>query len=60
MPVLEAHQVVEDGVDGGGEVVEEAGDVVEVLVDRPEDEGVLEVDVAESLGVEGRPTEEKG
>ena len=39
--VLERHEVVEDGVDGGGEVVEEAGDVVQVLVDRPEDDRLL-------------------
>ena len=40
--VLERHEVVEDGVDGGREVVEEAGDVVQVLVDRPEDDRLLQ------------------
>ena len=39
--VLERHQVVEDRVDGGREVVEEAGHVVQVLVDGPEDDGLL-------------------
>ena len=41
MAVLEGHEVVEDGVDGGREVVEEAGHVVQVLVDGPEDDGLL-------------------
>ena len=40
--VLERHEVVEDGVDGGREVVEESGDVVQVLVDRPEDDRLLQ------------------
>ena len=31
-PVLDGHDVVEDGVDGGGEVVEAARDVEELLV----------------------------
>ena len=39
--VLERHEVVEDGVDGGREVVEEAGDVVQIFVDRPEDDRLL-------------------
>jgi hypothetical protein len=32
LPVFEAHKVVEDGVDGGAEVVEETRDVEQVLV----------------------------
>lgn len=60
VPVLKGHEVVEDGVDGGGEVVEEPGDVVEVLVDGAEDRGLLEVDIGEALGVEGGPAEEEG
>jgi len=32
LPVLEAHEVVEDGVDGSAEVVKEPGDVEQVLV----------------------------
>ena len=60
LPVLDGHHVVEDGVDGGGDVVADAGDVHEVLVDHAEDGRLLEVDVAEALGVEGRPAEEEG
>ena len=60
MPVFQGHAVVQDGVSGGGEVIEDAGDVVEVLVDGAEDHGLLEVDVAQTLGVEGGPAEEKG
>ena len=41
MAVLEGHEVVEDGVDGGREVVEEAGHVVEVLVDGAENDRLL-------------------
>ena len=54
-----AHQVVQDGVDGCGQVVEKAWDVVEVLVQRPEDLCLLEVDVAESLRVKWGPAEEE-
>ena len=32
-PIFDGHDVVEDGVDGGGEVVEAAGDVEQLLVD---------------------------
>ena len=39
--VLERHEVVEDGVDGGREVVEEAGHVVEVLVDGAKNHRLL-------------------
>ena len=54
--VFQRHQVVQDRVKRGREVVEDARDVVEVLVDGPEDHRLLEVDVAQSLGVEGGPT----
>ena len=58
--VLERHQIVEDGVDGGGEVVEESGDVVKVFVDGSDDHGFFEVDVGETLGVEWGPAKEEG
>ena len=35
LPVLAAHEVVEDGVEGGGQEVEAARDVHQVLVKRP-------------------------
>jgi hypothetical protein len=35
LPVFEAHEVVEDGVDGRAEVVEETRDVEQVLVHPP-------------------------
>ena len=59
-PVFETHDIVEDGVDGGTEVVEETGDVEKVLIDGPVDLGVLEVDITEALGVEGSPADEEG
>ena len=58
-PVLEAHDVVEDRVDGGAEVVEESRDVEEVFINGPVNLCVLEVDVAQPLGVERRPTDEE-
>ena len=60
MSVFQRHQVVQDGIDGGGEVIEEPADVVQVLVDRPEEVRVFEVDVGEALSVERGPTEEEG
>jgi len=60
LSVLDAHEVVQDGVDGGGNVVEDAGDVHEVLIGRAEEGGILQVDVAQSLRVEGQPAEEEG
>lgn len=60
LPVLDRHQVVEDGVNGGGDVVQDARDVHEILVNGAEDHRLLEVDVSESLGVERSPAEEEG
>ena len=59
LPVLAAHQVVEDRVEGGGEEVEAAGEVEEVLVDGAEGLVLPEVDVAEALEVEGEPGDEE-
>ena len=39
--VLERHEVVEDGVDGGGDVVQDAGHVHQVLVYRSKELGAL-------------------
>ena len=46
MPVLDTHEVVEDGVECGREVVEEPREVHEVLIDSPVDMTVPEVDIA--------------
>ena len=59
LPVLGRHQVVEDRVEGGGEEVEAAGEVEEVLVDGAEGLVLPEVDVAEALEVEGEPGDEE-
>ena len=55
LPVLDAHHVVEERVEGGGEVIKTAGGVEKDLIDRPEHFHVLEVNVAEPLEVEGSP-----
>ena len=57
--ILERHQVIENRVDGSREVIEEARDVVEVLVDSPIDGRLLEVDVGQPLGVERGPAQEE-
>ena len=66
IPVLFREDVVEDGVDGGGEVVEDSGDVVEFLVDlfvpRLGDKLPLVLvkhDVQQPLRVERGPTDEE-
>ena len=53
------HQRVQDRVEGGGEEVEAAGEVEEVLVDCAEGLVLPEVDVAEALEVEGGPGDEE-
>ena len=60
LPVPHRHEVVEDGVDGGADVVEHARGVHEPLVDGAEEAGVLEVHVAKALGVERGPAQEEG
>lgn len=65
-PVFDGHDVVEDGVDRGGEVVEAAGDVEEFLVDLLVDSlggevpaVLVENYVEQTLGVEGCPADEE-
>ena len=59
LAVLGAHQVVEDGVEGGGEEVEAAGEVEEVLVHSPEVLVLSEVHVTQSLKVERCPRDKE-
>ena len=59
LAVLGAHQVVEDGVEGGGEEVEAAGEVEEVLVHSPEVLVLSEVHVTQSLEVERCPRDKE-
>ena len=59
LPVLDTHDVVEERVEGGGEVVEAAGGVEENLIDRPEHIQVLEVHIAEALEVKWSPGHEE-
>ena len=55
LPVLDAHDVVEERVEGGGEIVETAGGVEKDLVDCPEHFQLLEVNIAQPLEVERSP-----
>lgn len=57
--VVDWHDVVEDGVDGGREVVEAARHVVEPLVDNVEVSPLATVDVEQALGVERCPAQEE-
>ncbi len=66
-PVLDGHDVVQNGVDGGGEVVEAPRDVEQLLVDLLVDglahkvpPVLVEGDVEEALSVEGGPADEEG
>ena len=59
LAVLCAHEVVEDGVEGGGEEVEAAGEVEEVLVHSPEVLVLSEVHVTQSLEVERCPRDKE-
>ena len=55
LPVLDAHDVVEEGVEGGGEIVETPGGVEEDLVDCSEHFQLLEVNITQPLEVERSP-----
>ena len=59
LPVLGTHQVVEDGVEGGGQEVEAAGQPEENLVDGSVQLVVLEVDISETLDVKRGPGDEE-
>ena len=59
LPVLDTHDVVEERVEGGGEVVEAARGVEENLIDSPEHIQVLEVHIAEALEVKWSPGHEE-
>ena len=59
LSVLGAHEVVEDGVEGGGEVVEAAREIHEILIDSPVEMTVLEVDISKPLYVERSPGNEE-
>ena len=60
MPVLDTHEVVEDGVEGGREIVEEAREVHDILIDSPVDIAVGEVDISKPLDVKRSPRDEEG
>lgn len=57
--VLDGHEVVEERVGGGGEVVEAAGQVVEPLVHHVVVLTAASVEVVEALGVVGSPAQEE-
>ena len=58
-PGLDTHEVVEDGVEGGREIVEEAREVHEILIDSPVDIAVGEVDISKPLDVKRSPRDEE-
>ena len=58
-PVLGAHEVVEDGVEGDREVVEAAREIHEILIDDPVDVAVPEVDITKSLNMKRSPGDEE-
>ena len=55
-PVFEAHYIVQDWIQCGAEVVEEARYVEKIFVDKPEHFCFFKVDKCEALGMEGSPT----
>ena len=74
LPVLDAHESVEQRVEGAGEIVQDScqitfvslasaslsgchltREIEEILIDLPEEESRLEVDIAEPLEVERGP-----
>ena len=57
--VLDTHQVVEDGVEGGVEIIEEAREIHEILVDSPVDMVVPEIDIAKPLDMVWGPGDEE-
>ena len=55
LPIFAAHDVVEERVEGGGEVVEAAGGVEKDLVDCAEHFQLLEVNITQPLEMERSP-----
>ena len=55
LPVLDAHDVVEERVEGGGEIIETARGVEEDLVDCSEHFQLLEVNITQPLEMERSP-----
>ena len=59
LPVLDTHDVVEERVEGGGEIVETAGGVEQDLVHCAEHLQLLEVNITQPLEMERSPGDEE-
>ena len=59
MSVLQRHQIVQNWIDSGGQVVQKARNVVEILVQSAKYLGFFEIYVSESLSMKWGPTKEK-
>ena len=59
LPIFAAHDVVEERVEGGGEIVETAGGVEQDLVHCAEHLQLLEVNITQPLEMERSPGDEE-
>lgn len=59
MSVFEAHDIVENRVQGRVEVVKESRNMEEILVDCPEELAMLAVNIDKTLSMKRSPAEEK-
>ena len=59
MSVLRRHQIVQNWIDSGGQVVQKARNVIEILVQSAKYLGFFEIYVSESLSMKWSPTKEK-
>ena len=59
LPVFEAHDIVENRVQGRVEVVKESGNMKEILVDCSKELAMLAVNINKTLSMKRCPAEEK-
>ena len=59
LPVLERHQIVQNWIDSGWQVVQKTRNVIEILVQSAKYLGFFEIYVSESLSMKWGPTKEK-
>ena len=59
LPVFERHQIVQNWIDSGWQVVQKTRNVIEILVQSAKYLGFFEIYVSESLSMKWGPTKEK-
>ena len=59
LSVFGRHNVIQNGIDGRRDVITDARDVHQVLINRSENVGLFEINVTKTLCVKWGPTQKK-